>query len=77
MTVLEQVKPVAAEEKKMKKCVVVGIRFDSRSRELLSWALVKVADPGDRVLALHVCRRGMDNRLTNLSRFRSCFRFCV
>ncbi|WCJ39889.1 Protein kinase STUNTED [Euphorbia peplus] len=26
------------------------------SRELLSWALVKVAEPGDCVIALHVCR---------------------
>lgn len=58
MTVLERVKAVAAEEKE-KKCVLVGIRFDSRSRELLNWALVKVANPGDQVVALHVYGRGM------------------
>ncbi|KAK4754614.1 hypothetical protein SAY87_002718 [Trapa incisa] len=52
MTVPEQVK--TAEEKR-KKCVVVGIRLDGYSRELISWAIVKVADPGDQVLALHVC----------------------
>ncbi|KAJ0973176.1 hypothetical protein J5N97_021135 [Dioscorea zingiberensis] len=34
--------------------VMVGVRMDSQSRELLTWALVKVAAPGDRVLALHV-----------------------
>lgn len=34
--------------------VVVGVKLDPQSRELLTWALVKVAEPGDRVLALHV-----------------------
>ncbi|CAK7329491.1 unnamed protein product [Dovyalis caffra] len=35
--------------------VLVGIRIDSHSRELLSWAIVKVAEPGDCVIAVHVC----------------------
>lgn len=34
--------------------VVVGVKFDGESRELLTWALVKVAQPGDRIIALHV-----------------------
>ncbi|XP_062101763.1 protein kinase STUNTED [Humulus lupulus] len=34
--------------------VLVGIKLDSPSRELLTWALVKVAQPGDCVIALHV-----------------------
>ncbi|KAK6132249.1 hypothetical protein DH2020_034009 [Rehmannia glutinosa] len=34
--------------------VVVGVKLDSHSRELLTWALVKVAQAGDRVIALHV-----------------------
>ncbi|KAK9735529.1 hypothetical protein RND81_04G210700 [Saponaria officinalis] len=34
--------------------VVVGVRLDQQSKELLTWALVKVAQPGDLVLALHV-----------------------
>ncbi|XP_009362341.2 protein kinase STUNTED-like isoform X3 [Pyrus x bretschneideri] len=34
--------------------VVVGVKLDSKSRELLTWAMVKVAQPGDRVIALHV-----------------------
>ncbi|KAF5448984.1 hypothetical protein F2P56_029474 [Juglans regia] len=50
MTVEEEVKAVE------KKNVLVGIRMDSHSRELLSWALVKVAKPGDCVVAVHVCR---------------------
>ena len=34
--------------------VVVGVKLDARSRELLTWSLVKVAEPGDHVIALHV-----------------------
>ncbi|KAG8633206.1 cysteine-rich receptor-like protein kinase 26 [Manihot esculenta] len=34
--------------------VMVGIKLDSQSRELLTWAMVKVAQPGDTVIALHV-----------------------
>ncbi|KAM3293673.1 hypothetical protein ACQJBY_036923 [Aegilops geniculata] len=38
--------------------VAVGIRWDAASRELLTWALVKVANAGDRVVALHVAAAG-------------------
>lgn len=34
--------------------VLVGVKLDSASRELLTWALVKVSQPGDLVVALHV-----------------------
>ncbi|XP_073143175.1 protein kinase STUNTED [Henckelia pumila] len=34
--------------------VVVGVKLDLQSRELLTWALVKVARAGDRVIAIHV-----------------------
>ncbi|KAJ9704119.1 hypothetical protein PVL29_005419 [Vitis rotundifolia] len=34
--------------------VVVGVKLDQRSKELLTWALVKVAQSGDRVVAVHV-----------------------
>ncbi|XP_028787468.1 probable receptor-like protein kinase At5g18500 [Neltuma alba] len=36
--------------------VLVGIRIDSQSRQLLNWALVKVAQPGDCVVAVHVVK---------------------
>nr|XP_010905327.1 mitogen-activated protein kinase kinase kinase 5 isoform X1 [Elaeis guineensis] len=36
------------------KTVVVGVKTEAQSRELLTWALVKVAAPGDRVVAIHV-----------------------
>lgn len=35
---------------------MVGVKLDSYSRELLTWALVKVAQAGDRVIALHVLK---------------------
>lgn len=50
--------------------VLVGMKLDSHSRELLTWALVKVAQPGDLVIALHVlgndgelnfCVRGLNS----------------
>ncbi|KAL5730540.1 methionine--tRNA ligase [Ranunculus cassubicifolius] len=34
--------------------VVVGLKLDSQSKELLIWALVKVANPGDQVIAVNV-----------------------
>lgn len=40
--------------------VLVGIGFDKESKELLGWALVKVAEPRDHVVALHVCRSSED-----------------
>uniref|UniRef100_A0A7C9ASV7 Receptor protein serine/threonine kinase n=2 Tax=Opuntia streptacantha TaxID=393608 RepID=A0A7C9ASV7_OPUST len=36
------------------KTVVVGVKMDAQSRELLTWSLVKMAQPGDLVIALHV-----------------------
>lgn len=44
----------SAEEGEGEAVVMVGVKLDGKSRELLTWALVKVARPGDRVLALHV-----------------------
>ncbi|KAE8691201.1 Kinase protein with adenine nucleotide alpha hydrolases-like domain, putative isoform 5 [Hibiscus syriacus] len=34
--------------------VLVGVKFDADSKEWLTWALVKVAQPGDQVIALHI-----------------------
>lgn len=46
----------AIERKKKKKNVLVGIRINGNSRDLLNWAIVKVADPGDCVIVIHVCQ---------------------
>ncbi|XP_022880228.1 probable receptor-like serine/threonine-protein kinase At5g57670 isoform X2 [Olea europaea var. sylvestris] len=45
---------VAGESSSGGRTVVVGMKLDSQSRELLTWALVKVAQAGDWVIALHV-----------------------
>ncbi|KAA8547077.1 hypothetical protein F0562_003506 [Nyssa sinensis] len=47
--------------------VVVGVKLDSKSRELLTWALVKVAHSGDRVIALHVLDPNTEGKSTLLS----------
>ncbi|KAJ7978618.1 Kinase family protein [Quillaja saponaria] len=39
-----------------RKNVLVGINVDNHSKELLNWALVNIAEPGDCVIAVHVCR---------------------
>lgn len=44
--------------------VMVGVKMDSHSRELLTWALVKVAQSGDHVVALHVLN---DNEVVDRS----------
>ncbi|KAF8088446.1 hypothetical protein N665_0541s0011 [Sinapis alba] len=46
--------------------VVVGVKFDAASSELLDWALVKVAEPGDTVIALHILNSACDSSLISL-----------
>ncbi|GAB2287226.1 hypothetical protein Dimus_021608 [Dionaea muscipula] len=50
-----------------RKVVVVGVKFDQQSRELLTWALMKVAEPGDRVIALHVLSSSNEEQSTPLA----------
>ncbi|KAK7350905.1 hypothetical protein VNO77_09948 [Canavalia gladiata] len=47
--------------------VLVGVKLDPRSRELLTWALVKVAEPGDLVIAVHVLDTITEDTATLLS----------
>lgn len=44
----------APEQEAEGRTVVVGVRADAESRALLTWVLVNVAAPGDRVVAVHV-----------------------
>lgn len=39
-----------------KRNILVGVPFDLIKKELLNWALIKVANPGDTIVAVHVCR---------------------
>ncbi|KAI3464566.1 hypothetical protein Pfo_021229 [Paulownia fortunei] len=51
---MTQMVVAGGEESSGGRTVLVGVKLDSHSRELLTWALVKVAQAGDRVIALHV-----------------------
>lgn len=60
--------------------VVVGVKLDSRSKELLTWALVKAASSGDRVIALHILDpdAGEDFRTPKHAHLLFfCYIFCV
>ncbi|TQE00493.1 hypothetical protein C1H46_013919 [Malus baccata] len=56
MILEEALRDLIKKKNKKKNVVLVGIPIDSQSTELLGWALVKVAQPGDCVIAAHVCR---------------------
>ncbi|GMI67590.1 hypothetical protein like AT5G63940 [Hibiscus trionum] len=47
--------------------VLVGVKFDAESKELLTWALVKVAQPGDQVIALHILDSATESPASILS----------
>lgn len=46
--------------KKRVKTLVVGVKLATASREVLTWTLVKLARPGDHVIALHVVASSSD-----------------
>lgn len=46
------------EGRRLGRTILVGVKVDAPSRELLTWALVKVAEPGDTVIALHILGNG-------------------
>ncbi|KAL9238399.1 hypothetical protein vseg_012827 [Gypsophila vaccaria] len=58
MTIVEENKENNNEEQKRK--LLVGIKLDNESKELLDWALVMVALPHDHVIALHVSKYSGD-----------------
>ncbi|KAJ6803347.1 putative receptor-like protein kinase [Iris pallida] len=41
-------------EEEVGNTIVVGVKMDQQSKEILTWALIKIAQPGDRVVALNV-----------------------
>ncbi|KAE8701090.1 Kinase protein with adenine nucleotide alpha hydrolases-like domain, putative isoform 5 [Hibiscus syriacus] len=47
--------------------VLVGIKFDADSKQLLTWALVKVVQPGDQVIALHILDSATESPVSILS----------
>ncbi|CAL9782691.1 unnamed protein product [Musa acuminata subsp. burmannicoides] len=59
----------ASEEKKGgAQCVMVGLQMDANGKELLDWAIHRVSERGDRIMAVHVCRDSdLRNTITTLS----------
>ncbi|RRT50768.1 hypothetical protein B296_00042889 [Ensete ventricosum] len=51
------------EKKGGAQCVMVGLQMDANGKELLDWAIHRVAERGDRIMAVHVCRDSGDIRL--------------
>lgn len=49
-------KEAMGQEKGRERCVLVGLQMNANGRELLDWAISRVAEEGDRVVAVHVCR---------------------
>lgn len=47
-------------------CILVGVQIDANGRELLDWALSKIAKKGDRIVAVHVCRDSGIHRVNDL-----------
>ncbi|CAG7896166.1 unnamed protein product [Brassica rapa] len=47
--------------------VIVGVNPDERSREVLTWSLVNVARPGDRIIALHVLDYSLEGSTSLIS----------
>ncbi|KAH7663226.1 Non-specific serine/threonine protein kinase protein [Dioscorea alata] len=64
MGVEEQLKEMKSDERS---CILVGVQIDANGRELLDWALSKIAKKGDRVVAVHVCRDSDLSNTTTLS----------
>ncbi|KAF9622831.1 hypothetical protein IFM89_034066 [Coptis chinensis] len=76
MTVEEEIieKKVVMEKKTKKKNVLVGIRLDHNDRLLLNWTLVRVAEPGDQVVALHVCQDLASNKSSLLDDYLEVYK---
>lgn len=53
--------------------ILVGVKLDAPSRELLTWALVKVAETGDTVIALHILGNGEETFLLHKALIFMCF----
>ncbi|KAG2327032.1 hypothetical protein Bca52824_009760 [Brassica carinata] len=51
--------------------VIIGVKPDEWSREVLTWSLVNVARPGDRIVALHVLDYSLEGSTSLVSLVRT------
>ncbi|WOL05942.1 putative receptor-like serine/threonine-protein kinase [Canna indica] len=54
-------------EKCKERSILVGLPMDANGKELFEWAISRVAEQGDRVMAVHVCRDSDLKNATTLS----------
>ncbi|KAF2560719.1 hypothetical protein F2Q70_00018956 [Brassica cretica] len=60
-------KPATATDAEGSALVIVGVNPDEWSREVLTWSLVNVARPGDRIIALHVLDYSLEGSTSLIS----------
>jgi hypothetical protein len=44
-------------EKMERNCILVGLQMDETEKKLLDWTLSKLSREGDRIVAVHVCKK--------------------
>ncbi|KAF3536598.1 hypothetical protein F2Q69_00025403 [Brassica cretica] len=60
-------KPATETDAEGSALVIVGVNPDEWSREVLTWSLVNVARPGDRIIALHVLDYSLEGSTSLIS----------
>jgi hypothetical protein len=44
-------------EKMEGRCILVGLQMDEIGKKVLDWTLSKLSREGDRIVAVHVCKK--------------------
>ncbi|URE02833.1 26S proteasome non-ATPase regulatory subunit [Musa troglodytarum] len=55
-TVEKRMAVIEGEKHGESRCIMVGLQMNAKGKEVLDWAIHKVAEQGDRVMAVQVCR---------------------
>ncbi|KAJ4897322.1 Protein kinase protein with adenine nucleotide alpha hydrolases-like domain [Raphanus sativus] len=63
--------PLTASDADGSALVIIGVKPDEWSREVLTWSLVNVARPGDRIVALHVLDYSLEGSTSLVSLVRT------
>ncbi|CAN6983295.1 unnamed protein product [Brassica oleracea var. botrytis] len=63
--------PATASDAEGSALVIIGVKPDEWSREVLTWSLVNVARPGDRIVALHVLDYSLEGSTSLVSLVRT------
>ncbi|KAF8118489.1 hypothetical protein N665_0005s0246 [Sinapis alba] len=63
--------PATASDAEGSALLIIGVKPDEWSREVLTWSLVNVARPGDRIVALHVLDYSLEGSTSLVSLVRT------